>query len=318
MLHDFQVALAVLLLTPCMACAKSGQSSDEIIVPGPAASSKTVVPMGGNPGDKAVIERDGDGRSILKIIYGRDGAVRQTTTFDCYDGASGQLTGWTARSYEPASTIDYSEEKCRFDPRLRCVEKTAVRYRNGKPAGPASHRIVEVHAPAPTIMWAAARQDDMPALTVPVDRSFFNANEFSLNISAGGAFGNDLRQVTTTQSVTTTMTQTQTQTVTRDNPNGPGDITETTSTSTDIKHTKNIQHTQNKGSFRGAAGKVELQANYFLTKHFGAGVNCGYIYPQQSTLLIDGRLIARYPIEGKWHVAPYAFTGMGGEFSNES
>jgi len=62
-----------------------------------------------------------------------------------------------------------------------------------------------------------------------------------------------------------------------------------------------------------------VEADYFLTRFFGLGVEGDWLAGHDAISSVSGNLIGRYPFEyGTWGWAPYGFIGGGGQFDSQN
>lgn len=156
---------------------------------------------------------------------------------------------------------------------------------------------------------------------------WFRAGEFQFDLFATGAWGDTTRTEQSTKTVEhkesrrIRESQTQRVQVGQDQQNQPifEDRTVVRERTVTDKETETVTTERTLGSFDGNAFGAGIGGSYFITRNIGVGLEGSWLDGDLEDLYsVNASVIARFPIEGPCHIAPYLIAGLGGQFSDES
>ena len=171
-----------------------------------------------------------------------------------------------------------------------------------------------------------------------LNSNYFPTNEVSVGTYAAADFGNGQKRIEHTETAKGTETHFVTNTVLRDIPGTPG-LTAVQQTSAEKVSTTHTTHSfETRGPYSDTAWGGGFDVEYFPPRYglfdtwcsrdtWGSRRGCraqlgfgmeGQLMDGELFGRVSGKVILRFPIEGKAHLAPYVFAGVGGEFFSSS
>ena len=152
--------------------------------------------------------------------------------------------------------------------------------------------------------------------------AYFRAHELEINIFAISALGNAQEATNRTVRETRTVVRDRTveKTVLEDIPGQPGltPVTKEIVEPTEVRETVSHREETTVGPYSDNAFGFGMDAKYFVNRNVGIGVEGDWLSAEHDAWSVFATVTARCPIEGRWHVAPYAAAGIGGQFADDS
>jgi hypothetical protein len=165
----------------------------------------------------------------------------------------------------------------------------------------------------------------IPVERAPVPTDLFRAGEVQLRFGGIGGVGHDEHLVTDERTVKETKTVTETtfvkETVLKtiivnQNPiDVPVQVDQPVTTEHKVTTKKTLKHTRNDAAIQGGFGGLGADANYFVTRHIGLGLEGDWLDGESSIGDIMGTVTARCPMGSN---APYLFAGAGVQFGDRT
>ena len=284
-------------------------------------STKTIQGYHPNGQEKhTTVEEDGvdkKGNPITKkkteTTYNKDGLPTERIVEE--NDSNGNPKTRSVTKWPPGSGKDGVTEKFEWDQPLVTVvgkwvpegKKTKFKKSKGPPPG----------------------SDDQPKKKEDEDRprrsddsSYFRAGEVQLRAFAVLAVGNaqetDSRTVHETRMVV--RDRKVQKTVLEDIPGQPGltPVTKEIVEPTEVRETVSHREETTVGPYDGHAFGFGMDAKYFVCRHVGLGVEGDWLSAEHDAWSVFATVTARFPLEGRCHVAPYAAAGIGGQFADDS